>query len=166
MRKVLFCLFIACSFYTQAQITQSSDFVVTVQKSVDGKQYKIVSNKHVPYASAAEFLSTIPSPRRHIGQIAFVANGDKVEMWQFMTCITDACFRRVGDTLNFTRDGDSIRLASSNSNKAVYAPTVTTGTGAPSSTPTGVGHLYVDTSGKKLYVSTGTTNSSDWTILN
>lgn len=40
------------------------------------------------------------------------------------------------------------------------------GTDVPASTPVYVGQFYVDTSGKKLYVATGTTNSSDWTILN
>ena len=38
--------------------------------------------------------------------------------------------------------------------------------GAPSSTPTKVGNIYIDTSGGKVYISTGTTNSTDWKILN
>lgn len=40
------------------------------------------------------------------------------------------------------------------------------GAGAPSSTPTSVGQMYVDTAAAKVYVSTGTSSSSDWTILN
>lgn len=39
------------------------------------------------------------------------------------------------------------------------------GTAAPVSTPTKVGLIYVDTVAKKVYVSTGTTNASDWTIV-
>lgn len=46
------------------------------------------------------------------------------------------------------------------------AGTVSSGAGAPGTTPTVVGQFYVDTSGKKFYVSMGTTNSSDWTITN
>ena len=45
-------------------------------------------------------------------------------------------------------------------------PTIRSGSGAPGTTPGKVGDLYVDTTGKKLYVATGTTNSSDWTITN
>lgn len=44
--------------------------------------------------------------------------------------------------------------------------TVVTGTAAPAVTPNFVGQLYVDTNNKKGYIATGTTNSSDWTILN
>jgi hypothetical protein len=40
------------------------------------------------------------------------------------------------------------------------------GAGAPSSTPSAIGQFYVDTSGKKFYVSTGTSSSADWTITN
>jgi hypothetical protein len=43
---------------------------------------------------------------------------------------------------------------------------VLTGTEAPSSTPTSVGQLFVDTVAKKLYFAAGTTNSSDWIIVN
>lgn len=40
------------------------------------------------------------------------------------------------------------------------------GTAAPATTPTSVGMFFVDTVAKKLYVSTGTASSADWTILN
>lgn len=51
-------------------------------------------------------------------------------------------------------------------NRMLVELTVSTGTGAPGSTPSVVGAMYVDTSGKKVYVATGTTNSGDWAILN
>jgi len=38
--------------------------------------------------------------------------------------------------------------------------------GNPYSTPTKVGNMYIDTSAKKLYIATGTSSSSDWTITN
>jgi hypothetical protein len=42
----------------------------------------------------------------------------------------------------------------------------TIGSGAPSSTPLIPGLFYVDTTNKKIYCSTGSSSSSDWTILN
>lgn len=45
-------------------------------------------------------------------------------------------------------------------------PTTASGIVAPATTPTAVGMFYVDTVAKKLYVSTGTASSADWTILN
>lgn len=40
------------------------------------------------------------------------------------------------------------------------------GSAAPTTTPLSVGVQFVDTTNKKIYVSTGTTSSADWTILN
>jgi len=37
---------------------------------------------------------------------------------------------------------------------------------APASTPTAVGQMYIDTVAAKVYVSTGTSASTDWKILN
>lgn len=39
---------------------------------------------------------------------------------------------------------------------------ISSGAGAPSSTPTRVGALYVDTSANAAYVATGTSSSADW----
>lgn len=43
---------------------------------------------------------------------------------------------------------------------ALVAPT--SGAGAPSSTPTVLGQLYVDSTANRLYVATGTGSSADW----
>lgn len=40
------------------------------------------------------------------------------------------------------------------------------GVGAPSSTPTGLGQIYIATGTGKVYISVGTTNSGDWAIVN
>lgn len=40
------------------------------------------------------------------------------------------------------------------------------GTGAPATTPTSIGQMYIDTAAEKVYVSTGTASSADWKILN
>lgn len=46
------------------------------------------------------------------------------------------------------------------------SPTISSGIVAPTSTPTKVGDIYVDTSAKKIYCATGNSSSADWTILN
>lgn len=46
------------------------------------------------------------------------------------------------------------------------APTISQGIVAPTSTPSKVGNMYIDTVLGKVYVSTGVTNSADWKILN
>jgi hypothetical protein len=45
-------------------------------------------------------------------------------------------------------------------------PAVTSGVVAPSSTPTALGQMFIDTAAAKVYVSTGTSASTDWKILN
>lgn len=45
-------------------------------------------------------------------------------------------------------------------------PTISSGDGAPGTTPGKIGDIYVDTTGHKLYFSDGTTNSGDWVIAN
>jgi hypothetical protein len=40
------------------------------------------------------------------------------------------------------------------------------GTAAPETTPTALGEMFVDTTNGKVYVSTGTSSSADWKILN
>lgn len=45
-------------------------------------------------------------------------------------------------------------------------PVISTGTAAPTTTPTKVGDMYIDTTNKKLYFSVGTSASTDWIIAN
>lgn len=45
-------------------------------------------------------------------------------------------------------------------------PTISSGTAAPNTTPAKVGDIYVDTNLAKVYIAAGTTNSSDWKVLN
>ena len=52
-----------------------------------------------------------------------------------------------------------------NANFAV-TPEISSGTSAPSSTPSKVGDIYIKTDTAKMYVATGTSSSSDWTIVN
>ena len=39
---------------------------------------------------------------------------------------------------------------------------ITSGSGAPSSAPTSVGDIYIDTSALKIYIATGTASASDF----
>lgn len=41
-----------------------------------------------------------------------------------------------------------------------------TGTAAPNTTPSAVGQTYVDTNAGKVYISVGTSSSSDWAPMN
>jgi hypothetical protein len=47
-----------------------------------------------------------------------------------------------------------------------YTPRVYTGTAAPATTPSKVGDMFIDTTGKKLYVAMGTASSADWVVQN
>lgn len=43
---------------------------------------------------------------------------------------------------------------------------IQSGAAAPASTPTTIGQMYIDTVAEKVYVSTGTSSSANWKILN
>lgn len=49
---------------------------------------------------------------------------------------------------------------------AANIATVSSGISAPSSIPAAIGQIYIDTSVAKVYISTGTSSSSDWTVIN
>jgi hypothetical protein len=69
----------------------NQELVLAGQKSIEGKMYKVVNNKHVPYDSTAEVLATITATRRHIGQVFRVVNqaGDGIDDWHFVGGIAD-----------------------------------------------------------------------------
>ena len=46
--------------------------------------------------------------------------------------------------------------------RAAGAPIVSSGAGAPASTPTAVGDIYIDTTGDDAYIAVGTASSADW----
>jgi len=51
-------------------------------------------------------------------------------------------------------------------NVEIISSNVTSGAGAPASTPIKIGDIYVDISNKKLYFAVGTSSSADWIIAN
>lgn len=60
-----------------------------------------------------------------------------------------------------------IRLVADPVTRRLLVQTFTfSGSGAPTSTPTTVGQMYIDTAAAKVYISTGTASSADWSILN
>jgi len=51
-------------------------------------------------------------------------------------------------------------------NQSGTAAVITSGTAAPTTTPVSLGQIFIDTTNAKVYVSTGTSSSADWKILN
>lgn len=45
------------------------------------------------------------------------------------------------------------------------APMIYTGTAAPDTTPQKIGDLFIDTTNHNVYVSDGTTDSTNWVVL-
>jgi len=56
-----------------------------------------------------------------------------------------------------------VALANEAGNDPDAVPLVSTGTAAPTTTPSVVGDIFVDATNNKVYVATGTASSSDWT---
>ena len=46
------------------------------------------------------------------------------------------------------------------------SPVISSGAGAPGTTPAKIGDMYIDTSGAKVYVACAVSSSADWKILN
>ena len=68
------------------------------------------------------------------------------------------------DTGNYVKDVDKdLQKVVSRINKT---PNITSGTAAPTTTPSRIGNMYVDTNNKKIYFATGHASSSDWTLVN
>jgi hypothetical protein len=70
-------------------ISMNDTLVLAAQMSIEGKMFKVVGNKHVPYSNSADVLATITATRRHIGQVFRVANGAAIEDWEFVGGIAD-----------------------------------------------------------------------------
>jgi hypothetical protein len=51
-------------------------------------------------------------------------------------------------------------------NSVDRAPMVYTGTAAPTTTPQKIGDVFIDSTNHKVYISDGTTDSTDWVALN
>lgn len=70
------------------------------------------------------------------------------------------------DLLSGTNTGDQdlsgYATNSALTNGLATKPTVSTGTTAPTSIPSKIGNIYVDTTNYKMYISKGTSSSSDW----
>jgi len=66
----------------------------------------------------------------------------------------------IGETIRMNILAENIKQISDS------MPLISSGTTAPSSTPEKVGDVYLDTTAKKIYFATGTTDENDWTIIN
>ena len=63
------------------------------------------------------------------------------------------------------REAKTIETARQNLAASANVPALSSGAGAPSSTPGKVGDLYVDTTAGKLYFAKAATASSDWVLV-
>ena len=90
-------------------------------------------------------------------------NGDYV-------VISDAGDRGIGGTTEQTHViGEPIRMnvgAETIQEINDKCAIISSGSGAPASTPEKIGDIYVDTSGSKFYFAKGTSSSADWIIVN
>jgi hypothetical protein len=68
-------------------------------------------------------------------------------------------------TINSEGAFDATVRGQVNANFAL-APEISSGTSTPGTTPKKIGDLYIKTDTAKVYVATGTSSSSDWTIVN
>lgn len=139
MKKLLgIFLFFVITEATWAQQIINQGLTIAAQQSSDGKQYKTVNGRHVPYASSTDYLTRIVLTRRHVGQIGYVANGATIEVWQFVGGILDVHFQKIvsgsggGVTVvsygkNATRDSTFLLL----SNGVRYAARDSIGAGFP-----------------------------------
>jgi hypothetical protein len=64
------------------------------------------------------------------------------------------------------KDLDNIFDYSSKYPTPNVSPEISSGAGVPLSTPKKIGNMYIDTTNNKVYISTATTSSSSWKILN
>jgi hypothetical protein len=78
-------------------------------------------------------------------------------------CFSDS-FSTMKLNLNGATEGKLLTVNSSG--LAEWGNSITSGSGAPATTPAKIGDMYIDTSNRKLYFAVGTTNSADWEIAN
>jgi hypothetical protein len=94
----------------------------------------------------------------------YLTSDDDVQIWtNIQAGITSAkksYFDKLGNLVVNNTISEGGTLLSSK-----YQPKYTTGTSAPSVTPTSVGLIYIDTTNQKAYISTGTSVVSDWEQL-
>lgn len=67
---------------------------------------------------------------------------------------------------NVTQHQAALSITESQISDLGTYPDITSGAGAPSSTPTKVGDIYIDTTGDDAYIAVGTTSSADWEKTN
>ena len=100
MRKLITAVLILIAANVFSQQTNNQGLTIAAQQSVDGKQYRTLNGRHVPYTDTAQFMATIPTTRRHIGQIAYIYNGANIEVWQFVGGIASLNFIKILPTAN------------------------------------------------------------------
>jgi hypothetical protein len=106
------------------------------------------------------------------GEVAYCSKGDAGRAWSYPTPQQE--YASVGVLLESLTGGTDVLCPCAVACQGVSIdptitaaiPTISSGSGAPGTTPAKIGDIYVDTSGLKLYFATGVASSSDWTIAN
>ena len=70
--------------------------------------------------------------------------------------------QNIQEQLNRFRD---LVVETSNDHANLLDERVSSGSGAPGTTPTKIGLLFIDTTTPNVYISTGTSSSADWKLV-
>ena len=115
--------------------------------------------------------TTATLPRRCVWSLAETADGDRPVLSGSVTVAADGDGGVVGGssdtaTVVFTENTVEVLGVVLSGGVSGTGVDVSSGTSDPSSTPTSVGDIYIDTSGRNTWQAVGTANSSDWIQTN
>ena len=80
--------------------------------------------------------------------------------------ITTGGFRYQNDYSSGFVDRSLVDKAYVDNKVSTDAPNISTGTAVPTTTPSKIGDMFVDTTNKNVYIAVGTTDSGDWEHMN
>lgn len=93
--------------------------------------------------------------------MAYSADRKPGELTALTSLATDDVFV-VGDTSDASEVAKGITKANLITDLGTSFSLISSGTAAPLTTPTSVGHVFVDTVSGKVYMAKGVTSSADW----
>lgn len=138
--------------------TLDSDVTITHTNEAEGRSITI-------------FLTYDGSAQRTItwSDVDEWANGEAPTAPSTTDKETVVTLTRVGTTVygfhNTSNNSDHGALSGLSDDDHTQYSLISSGAGAPGSTPSRVGEIYIDTTNDNAYVSTGTASSSDWTLV-
>lgn len=97
--------------------------------------------------------------------MAYAADKKPGELTALTVLATDDVFV-VGDTSDASEVAKGITKANLITDLSSSFTLISSGTAAPLTTPTHVGHLFVDTANGNIYLAKGVTSAADWVQVN